>query len=99
VGAVCILTRALRLDGFFFVLLPDGLDFTVVTVLCVCEALVELVGAVDFEAVELLDVDFAVVDCAATHNGIKQIHNPPARKNPPAARRMIVFALFLNAPR
>lgn len=98
VGAVCILTRAVRdVAGFFFVL-PDVLDFTGVTDFLVCEALVDLAGTADFAAVKFLEVDFVAVDCAAAHNGVDQIHKPPARNNPPAARRIIVFTL-LNAPR
>lgn len=89
--------------GFFFALLPDvAVDFIEVTVLRVCDALVGFAVALDFSAVELLEagfvVDFVVVDCAETHNGIDKIHKPPARKTPPAARRIIVLAL-LNAPR
>ena len=105
VGAVCIRTRAVRdAPDFFFVLVPDDeLDFTGVTVLCVCEALVGLAGAVDFAVVELLAtgffvVDCVVVDCAATRNDVNKIHRPLASNNPPAARRIFVFAL-LNAPR
>ena len=102
-GAVCILARAVRdALGFFLVLLPDvAVDFTDVTVLCVCEVLVGFATAVDFAVVGLLDfavVDFVEVDCTLAHNGIDKIHKPLARKTPPAARRMIVLAL-LNAPR
>jgi hypothetical protein len=80
------------------VLLPDVLDFTGVTDFFVCEVLVDLAVAVDFAAVEFLEVDFVAVDCALVHNGVDKIHKPPARNNPPAARRMTVF-VFLNAPR
>lgn len=105
VGAVCILARALRdAPDFFFVLLPDAaVDFTGVTVLCDCKALVDFAGAVDFADAELVAadffaVDFTEVDCATPQIGIDKIHKPPARNSPPAARRMFVFAL-LNAPR
>jgi hypothetical protein len=98
VGAVCILARALRLDGFFFVLLPDVLDFTGVTVLCACEVLADFVAAVDFAAAEPVELDFFVVDCAAARKGVDKIHKPLASNNPPAARRIILF-VFLNAPR
>lgn len=97
VGAVCILTRAVRdVAGFFFVL-PDVLDFTGATDLFVCKAMGDLACAADF-AVEFLELDFVVVDCAATYNGADKIHKPPASNRPPAARRIIAFAL-LNAPR
>jgi hypothetical protein len=60
VGAVCILARAVRdvLEFFFVLLLDDEPDFTGVTVLCVCVALVGFAGVVDFADVELLAAGF-----------------------------------------
>jgi hypothetical protein len=78
----------------------DEGDFTGVTVLCVvvCAVPASFAGDGDFVVLEFAVVDFVAVDCIAALDGIAQTHKPPARKNPPAARRIIVFVL-LNAPR
>jgi len=85
VGAVCILDLAEReAAAFFFALALDEPDFTGVTVFFVCDVGFAL-------------VDFAPVDCTAAEI-IAETHKPPASKNPPAARRIILCDLLINAP-